>query len=175
MAAEGTGYHTYAGGDEADNLVIKAAGGINIAGELPGDYIEVEAEWVLKENPDVILINDFDNIGYKFDDPSNASKIRDIFMNSPALKQTNAVKNGRVYLINWYSMVTEFFVGMPYISLMLYPDLIADMDPEGIHQEFLTRFRGLDYDLNDHGIFIYPPIEKEDGLAGVPDRYKEQQ
>jgi hypothetical protein len=33
---------------------------------------------------------------------------------------------------------------------------------------------GLDYDLNEHGIFLYPPIVKgEDQLAGVPDQYYE--
>ncbi len=53
---------------------------------------------------------------------------------------------------------------------MFHPDLFADMDPEAIHQEFLTDFQELDYDLNEHGVFVYPPIEIAGGLAGIPDR-----
>jgi iron complex transport system substrate-binding protein len=41
----------------------------------------------------------------------------------------------------------------------LYPELFVDLDPEAIHQEYLTRFQGLDYDLDTHGVFVYPPFE----------------
>jgi len=46
------------------------------------------------------------------------------------------------------------------------------MDPEDLHQEYLQRFLGLDYDLDEHGVFIYPPLIKGSGeLEGVPDNY----
>jgi len=36
----------------------------------------------------------------------------------------------------------------------------------------LQRFLGLDYDLDEHGVFIYPPLIKGSGeLEGVPDGY----
>ncbi|HNY35647.1 MAG TPA: ABC transporter substrate-binding protein, partial [Methanothrix soehngenii] len=48
------------------------------------------------------------------------------------------------------------------------------MDPEDLHQEYLHKFLGLDYDLDQHGVFIYPPIVKGQGkLGGIPDRYYE--
>ncbi|MHC1687197.1 MAG: hypothetical protein AB9879_05755 [Methanothrix sp.] len=36
----------------------------------------------------------------------------------------------------------------------------------------MSRFLGLDYDLNSHGVFIYPPLVNGQGkLEGVPDSY----
>ena len=60
------------------------------------------------------------------------------------------------------------------MARLFHPDLFVDMDPEAIHQEFLTDFQELDYDLNEHGVFVYPPIEIGSGLAGIPDRYREE-
>jgi iron complex transport system substrate-binding protein len=37
-----------------------------------------------------------------------------------------------------------------------HPDLFKDLDPQSIHQEYLTRFQGLDYDLSKQGVFVYP-------------------
>ncbi len=39
-----------------------------------------------------------------------------------------------------------------------YPDLFEDLDPQAIHQEYLTRFQGLDYDLDEYGVFVYPEL-----------------
>ncbi|MGB4087760.1 ABC transporter substrate-binding protein [Methanothrix sp.] len=174
LAAGKTSYHTYGRDSEDVSLVLDEVGGSNIAKDMPGDWIEVDAEWVLTQNPDVIIITDWNNMGYAFDDPAACSEVRESFMSRPELKNTGAVRDGRVYLINWDTVVTEWFIAIPYLAKLLHPDIFQDLDPEGIHQEFLTRFRGLDYDLNEYGVFVYPPIESERGLAGVPDRYKEQ-
>ena len=72
----------------------------------------------------------------------------------------------------WYT--PEFFISVAYYAKWFHPDLFEDLDPEAIQQEYLDRFQGMDYDLNERGIFAYPPIEIDDGLAGIPDRYKGQ-
>jgi len=41
-----------------------------------------------------------------------------------------------------------------------HPDLFKDLDPEAIHQEYLTRFQHLDYDLGKQGVFVYPSREE---------------
>jgi hypothetical protein len=33
-----------------------------------------------------------------------------------------------------------------------------DLDLKAIHQEYLTRFLELDYNLDDHGVFVYPEV-----------------
>jgi len=40
----------------------------------------------------------------------------------------------------------------------LYPDLFGDLDPEQVHQEYIDRFQNVDYDLKEHGAFVYPPM-----------------
>ena len=37
-----------------------------------------------------------------------------------------------------------------------HPELFEDLDPQAIHQEFLTEFQRLDYDLDERGVFVYP-------------------
>jgi len=57
------------------------------------------------------------------------------------------------------------------MAKVFLPEAFADLDPEAIHQEYITRFLGEDFDLDRDGVFLYPPIEKGDGqLAGIPDR-----
>ncbi len=41
-----------------------------------------------------------------------------------------------------------------------HPELFEDLDPQAIHQEYVTEFQGLDYDLSEHGVFVYPPLEE---------------
>jgi len=44
-----------------------------------------------------------------------------------------------------------------------HPELFEDLDPKSIHQEYLTRFQGLDYALDEHGVFVYHPDEHPGG------------
>jgi iron complex transport system substrate-binding protein len=38
----------------------------------------------------------------------------------------------------------------------LHPQLFADYNPREAYQEYLTRFLGLDLDVVDKGVFVYP-------------------
>ncbi|MCK4734331.1 MAG: ABC transporter substrate-binding protein, partial [Methanophagales archaeon] len=152
------------------------AGGFNIAGDV-GYGTTVDPEWVIAQNPDFIVLTTPTGEAagsYEVDDPTKMKEFRERFMNRPGLEGVNAVNDGRV------NMVAFQMVGGPhllfttaYFAKWFYPDLFEDLDPEAIHQEYLDRFQGLDYDLDEHGVFAYPPIESDDGLAGIPDKYKE--
>jgi iron complex transport system substrate-binding protein len=37
-----------------------------------------------------------------------------------------------------------------------HPTLFSDLDPQAIHQQYLTDFMRIDYDLSEHGVFAYP-------------------
>jgi len=85
------------------------------------------------------------------------------------------VKSGHVYIINGNlrNDATKGLIGAAYLAKIFHPDVV-DLDPEELHQEYLHKFLGLDYDLNSHGVFIYPPLIKGQGeLEGVPDKYYE--
>jgi len=47
---------TTAGKDSFMNDLITMAGGVPLGADLPGSYVRVSTEWVLRENPDVILL-----------------------------------------------------------------------------------------------------------------------
>jgi hypothetical protein len=32
------------------------------------------------------------------------------------------------------------------------------MDPKAIHQEYVD-FQGIDFNVREHGVFVYPPME----------------
>ena len=157
---------------------VASAGGINLAAEFPGLSQKVDPEWVIEQNPEVIVRIIGSAAGkaygssYEMDDPILMKQTREEIMNRPELANVAAVKNGRVYVLPVDLGQASYPMTIAYMLKWFHPDLFKDLDPEAIHQEYLTRFQGLDYDLDEHGVFAYPPIEIDGCLAGIPDRYK---
>jgi len=78
----------------------------------------------------------------------------------PAWDTITAVKNDRVYILsNDILGGAQHFIGIAYLAKILHPTRFEEMDPKIIHQEYLTRFQGLDYDIDEEGVFIYPKIQ----------------
>ena len=154
--------------------VVTLAGGIDLLEGLPSSYGTVDPEWLMEQNPDFIMRHGpYPYYSYSEDDPSEMIAIRDNILNLPELANVNAVKDGNVYVhTSKTASGPHTIVLMAYYAKLFHPDLFEDLDPEAIHQEYLTRFQRIDYDLDEHGIFVYPPIEIDGGLAGIPDRYK---
>ena len=146
-----------------EHMVI--AGGINIAADLsagswgPG-YADVDPEWVIVENPDIILkttTSTRTSSGYDVDDQAEMRALRDSIMNRPELANVEAVKNGQVYVFTTDITATIYFVCIGYFAKWFHPELFSDFDPQAVHQEYIDRFcPGVDYDLSEHGVFVYP-------------------
>ena len=137
------------------------AGGINICSGLGPTYVTVDPEWVIKQNPNVILKQSFASTAYDTDDASGMKAERDAILNRAELDKVDAVKKGRVYLWHMYTsgMFPNDIITIAYIAKWLHPDLFADLDPHAVHQEYLDRFTTLDFDVKTHGVFVYPPLE----------------
>lgn len=146
----------------AYHWIIGIAGGVNIGANLPGgfpypDYQKVDPEWVVQQNPDIIIKGSggppYGYTGYEFDDSSWAKELRVKIMNRPELENISAVRDGRVYIQD-----TSLcgFLGIPYYAKILHPDIFSDLDPQQAHQEYLTEFQRLDYNLSEHGVLMYP-------------------
>ena len=140
--------------------LVTAAGGRDIFADLSYGAV-VYPEEVIMRNPDIIIKKMKGDVsGYWLDDLSGAKAVRDEIMNRPELAEVEAVKNGRVYTINGdLTYGPGYPVAIVYYAKLFYPELFADLDPKAIHQEFLTEFQGFDYDLDQHGVFVYPPLE----------------
>ena len=142
---------------------IAEAGGKDIFIDSPLGNVDPEA--VIKRNPDIIVrVASWTAGGYGVDaaDTTELEKIRDEIMNRPELQEVKAVKSEKVYVI--MNHLTPYgpragprqFLHIAYQAKWFHPELFEDLDPKEIHQEYLTRFQGLDTDLDKKGVFVYP-------------------
>ena len=158
-------YETYAAGSGAGQM-IDICGGRNIFSDIPGEKpITVDPETVVERNPDIIIKQTkTGDSGYGVDDTSKMKAIRDEVMNRPELASVNAVKKGRVYIIDkGLNYGLDYPIAIAYWAKWIQPDIFKDIDPKKIHQEFLTELQGLDYNLDKHGVFVYHPEEHPEG------------
>jgi len=147
--------------------MVEMAGGMNIAQDLDplgsGTTFEVDPEWIIEQNPDIIIkvvSGSTVSCGYDVDDAEQMRLAREEIINRPGFENIDAIKNDRVYLIASHICDRSCnAIGIAYLAKWFHPELFGDLDPQAIHQEYLTRFQGLDYDLNEHGVFVYPPLE----------------
>jgi iron complex transport system substrate-binding protein len=145
---KGSGYHEK----------ITIAGGNNIFSDISG-YPVVDAEDVIERNPEIIVVQPsvkgYYNTGT---DITELIDVRNEIMNRPELAKVEAVKNGKVYvLVGDVSGGARHFVGIGYMAKWFYPELFEDLNPKASHQEYITRFQGLDEDfLDTHGAWVYP-------------------
>lgn len=133
------------------------AGGTNIA-EHDG-YKTVDPEWVISENPDIIIGVLFTSlaVGYEHDSISELEIIRGDIMSRPELSEVKAIKEGKVYCIALQVMSKpRYFVGVAYFVKWFHPDLFDDLDPKAINTEYLERFQGMPY----RGVYAYPSLEE---------------
>lgn len=157
--ADGIHVHTNqsGGGRLPDIIGVKILGG-----DLIGGHPLLDPEWVIKQNPEVIVLLDIPNSvkkGYETNDPSAMAAYRDEFMNNTVFAELDAVKNGRVYVLDGSSMSYSgsYILSIAYMAKLFYPELFRDFDPRAIHQEYL-KMQGLDYDVKENGVFVYPAI-----------------
>ncbi|MCK4732895.1 MAG: ABC transporter substrate-binding protein, partial [Methanophagales archaeon] len=144
--------------------VCAAAGGINIAADLAKSsekpIVQVDQEWLIEQNPDVIIKTvrcKSGLCGYEENNSEEMNILRDSIMNRPGWESMTAVKNNRVYLIDMDLIgSTANFVGATYVAKWLYPDIFEHLDPQAFHQQYLIDFQQLDYDLSEQGVFICP-------------------
>ena len=147
------------------NSHIAKTGGKDI---FEGKSGAVDPEAVARLNSDVILLRR-DIGGFGTTDTTEFKEARQELMSRPELQNVKAVKTGRVYVFSGY--ITGYFrqaggrqfILDAYQAKWFHPKLFEDLDPKAIHQEYLTRFQGVDIDLDKQGVFVYHPEEHPDG------------
>jgi iron complex transport system substrate-binding protein len=157
-------YKTSSKGWVIDDVCI-IAGGINIAHDLGGGLAnvlpEVDPEWVIEQNPDIIIkITSGRNCGYGVEDVTEMKAEREAIMNRLELANVNAVKNGNVYVVSLDLIASgpHPLILAGYCAKWFHPDLFEDFDPEASHQEYIDKFMRIGYDVKK-GAFLYPPLE----------------
>jgi len=121
-------------------------GGINIAADQPVPYPIVSPEFVVEKNPDII-------IRMKMASDPDFSILWEQIMNRTELKETNAVKNEKVYIYDPIIMQgIRYPVGLVYFAKWIHPELFEDLDPEAVHKQIFSQFFGLEFE----GVYTYP-------------------
>ncbi|MBP2143336.1 iron complex transport system substrate-binding protein [Methanococcus voltae] len=134
--------------------MIESSGGNYLFPDVEAPSFEADPEEVAKRNPDVIIKNV--GGGHNYTDESELKRVWDEVMNRPELQQTNAVKNGRVYVLSQQVCAgSKKKIGPVYISKILYPEMFNDTNPNGFYSDYLENYLDIDY----QGYYIYPALE----------------
>ncbi|WP_319578748.1 ABC transporter substrate-binding protein [uncultured Methanospirillum sp.] len=128
------------GKNSQGDRIMKALHATNIAGDINLDYPTINNEWVVKQNPDVIIkfvtstglrenTTSFLNEYHKIGDRTGYSTI-------------SAVQNHRVYLVNQDLMSnSRGIAGILYLAKALYPSKFIDIDPHLVLKEYADKFQ----------------------------------
>ena len=150
--------------------LFEIVGATNICADLPYMYPYLDDEWLLdqSEDPGIDIIACWvpscivpGVFGYEVDDPAVAQNtidwIRDADKN-PALAESDAVQNGRVYL-HMTELVASprYVVAMAYMAKWFHPELFGDdFDPHEIHMTYLTDYMDVDRSEVEDSISFWP-------------------
>jgi len=134
------------------------AGGSNIAADLGTDtFPTVSVEWVLDQNPEVI-VGGISKGGWGAHNDSEIVAEYEKIVGVPGFDKVGAVKNDRVYVINndiLYSPAMP--AGLVYLAKWFHPEVFDDLDPQVIQQEYVDKFCAIDFDVTEEGAFVHPP------------------
>lgn len=134
---------------DIDTEYINAAGGVNIVSKYistgpTSGIVSEDFEFLMKEQPDVIIANSKDTYDYIMD-KTNGSQWQDI----------TAVKNNKVYLnpkgtYLWAVRSAEGALQPLWLGKILHPDLFSDLDMKQKVTEFYKTY--YNYDLSEKEI-----------------------
>jgi iron complex transport system substrate-binding protein len=90
------------------------------------------------------------------DDDSDLKAYYDEIIGLSGFGEIPAVKNNRTYIMQGVvSAGLTDVIGLAYYAEWFHPDHF-DMDIQAIYQEYIDQFCGIDFDVAEHGVFVYP-------------------
>jgi len=118
-------------------------GAKNIASELDGSQPTVSPEWILEENPQVIIEWIGSTRIKTTADP--LIEVQKTYQNDSVLSKTAAAKDGRVHVMGWRVFKgLRFSIGLLYWAKWCHPDMFEDINPEEAHRQYLKEFLNVD-------------------------------
>ena len=144
-------YHTAGPGSGGDKICT-LAGGNNIANNLSIPYPEITCEWILKNNPDVI-IKVATRGSYNIREVKKTKtrqvalkRIQEEIMSRPAWNHIQAVKQKRVHVItNEIWTGPRAVIGASYMAKWFFPEKFKTFNPEDIHKEYINNFHNIKF------------------------------
>lgn len=133
------------------------AGGRNIAAETVLPYPKVTPEWVVAQNPEIIVKAAAWGNGYQAMDAAFFNELRDAIMARPVWPTIPAVQTGRVHVMDsaiWTG--PRALIGVAWMARWFYPERFADVDPNAWHADYLERFQNIAY----QGVWVSDPVSR---------------
>lgn len=136
---------TVASGKSVNNIMIDMAGGVNVAKDITtGTWSKVTMEQIIKWNPDIIILSNFDKI-----------LPEDIYNNKfegQDWSKINAVKNKKVFkapigIYRWDAPSAETPLMIKWIAKVATPEVFNDYDIRKDIKDFYLEF--FNYKLSD--------------------------
>lgn len=147
------GDYSAAANQSGGDWLITTAGGRNIAGNTTLQWVTVTPEWIVHENPDLIIKNVYVDKG------NNLSDVRDKVLSRPGFSTINAVQSGRVCTFDSDMLYgPQSCISLLYVAAILYPDRFTDVNPDRYLEEFTRRF----YQARNDTPVMYPPLIRQD-------------
>jgi iron complex transport system substrate-binding protein len=140
-------------GNTGWGAVVSVAGGKNIAEGVVGNSGPLSPEYLLKVNPDKIIITgsywpgmeDSMRLGYHATE-EQARKLLNSFTKRPGWETLKAVQENEVYSIfHGFSFRIYNFAGIQAFAKWFYPELFTDVDPAENLRDFHNRYVPVDY------------------------------
>lgn len=146
------------GSSAGASVRLEMAGGINIfSDDIEKQYAEIDPEEIITKNPEVI-IRQVQTGGYNTMDTADMEALLKQTFDQTGWEYIDAINNNKVYMISKELQNKRYFLGLLYTAKILLPEHFRDMNPQAIHQEYLSRFQNLNIDLDKQGVFVYPPL-----------------
>ena len=134
------------------HIPLIQAGGINIAAGEPVSSPKLSVEYIMEQNPDVIV--------RRLSGDANSSVMGDMaarISERTGLKEVDAVKNSRVHILKSdLTLLFRYPVGLAYLASWFYPESSEEIDAEGLHRRIVSDYFGPHEWETIKERFVYP-------------------
>ncbi|NLE05672.1 MAG: ABC transporter substrate-binding protein, partial [Crenarchaeota archaeon] len=114
------------------SLLIDAAGGINIAKDAGSANPQLNSEFVLEQNPDIIIRM----LDYTSGEDYDAFQgLYESIFSRVGISDLTAAQTGQIHVIKSTLLVERDIIGLLYFAKWFHPTLFADIDPAAIHAQ----------------------------------------
>ena len=122
--------------ETGNNEMLELVNATNIAAKLGIQYPTVSTEWILQENPDIIIkIMNADTV---------TIEMYEKLVSRAGWNRLDAVKNKHVYLIsNELCAGPRAMIGSLFIGKWCYPEKFVSIDPDSVHAYWMKKYYGI--------------------------------
>lgn len=131
------GYSDYSaqGKDSGIDILMGIARGKNLAADLGEQWPKVTPEWVISENPDIII----KTASLKPD--KTLAQVRESVLTRTGFESLDAIKNKQVYVLNGDLIFgSRSPAGLVYLAKALHPDECKELNPVDVLNEYAAEF-----------------------------------